>query len=136
MSDISKTEQEIAFQDLLDNGPEILVYYTINSIGGFIWQMNHSMADGRIPECDHAAIDKDIANVRKQQVELIKTLPKYGVSQPLGENDQPTPEYWLWFRWWDSYAKSLSNEEFYILNNLLSDKGDVSKFRPEGNWKK
>lgn len=115
---------------------EISLYFVINECGGFIWRMNHDMADGRIPIESHDAIDKDIAGVRRTQQDAVSLLPKFGVDQPTqGPSRAPTEEYWKWFRWWDSYIKGLSEKEWEELNKKISNKEDYSKYRPQGDWK-
>jgi hypothetical protein len=122
--------------DNLESLDEIGLYFVINECGGFIWRMNHDMADGRIPEEDHAAIDKDIKNVQKTQQKAVALLPKFGVVKPTqGKNEAPTEEYWKWFRWWDSYVKGLSKEEWEELNRKITAKEDYSNYRPQGDWR-
>lgn len=120
----------------LETLDEISLYFVINECGGFIWRMNHDMADGRIPIEHHDAIEKDIKNVRRTQMDAVALLPKFGVAQPTqGENKTPTEEYWKWFRWWDGYIKGLSEEAWKDLNRKITAKEDYSNYRPQGDWK-
>lgn len=114
---------------------EICTYFIINEIGGFIWRMNHDMADGRIESSDHAAIDKDIVTMREIQLHAVKCLTKFGVTPFKDDEKTTTAEYWAWFRWWDAYIKNMPKEQWEELDELISTKKDVSAYRPEGNWK-
>jgi len=40
-------------KEMCEKGPEVMLYFIIDQIGGFSWQMNHDMADGRIPAEHH-----------------------------------------------------------------------------------
>ena len=95
--------------------------------------MQHDMADGRIPEDKHAAIDVDIVRVREIQEYAVSILDKLGFIPAI--EGKPTEEYWKWFRWWDSYIKGLSNEEWQIIDNKIRKEEDVSSYRPQGNWR-
>jgi len=117
---------------------EVMVYCFIDECGGFIWRMEHDMAHpGRIPQEDHAAIDEDIARVRKQQILAVRQLTRFGVEVPLVEGNRPTNDYWLWFRWWDNWKKSMSDEEWREVDAMLSDnmsKNQLHQCRPNGKW--
>lgn len=119
----------------LDEAVEMNLYFIINDCGGFIWRMNHDMSDGRIPKEHWEAIDKDIAKMRVTQEYALSQLPRIGVEHPLLEDKTPSTEYWAWFRWWDSYIKGLSNDQWTELDSKITAKQDVSSYRPEGDWR-
>jgi hypothetical protein len=74
-------------------GGEIHYYFLINECGGFIWRMNHDLADGRIdlptdPEENKkaiASIDEDIKKMREIQTFVVSKLPEVGVEKPVKE---------------------------------------------------
>ena len=116
---------------------EIEVYFIINEIGGFIWRMNHDMADGRIPEKDWPAIDRDIKKMSETQQYAVSITPKFGVVPPYRdpqENKRPSAQYWAWFRWWDGYVRGLPEEEWKILSQKIDKDEDFSSYRPAGAW--
>jgi len=117
---------------IVENGPEIYAYMYIQQLGGAIWRLNHDAADGRIP--DSPKIDRDIAEMRKQQLELIKSLSKYGV-EPLNEDGHPTEQYWKWYHWWNNYIEGLPQIDWQRLDKEMSENIDVSNWRPPGSWK-
>lgn len=121
--------------ELLEKSPEVVVYNTINGIGGFIFYMEHDMADDRIPKEDWPAINAVIAVAREEIKKLVESLTRFGVTTPLNANGRATAEYWQWFRWWDAYAKSLSNAEYDLLQTEITNGADLSKWRPQGDWK-
>lgn len=115
---------------------EVELYFAIDECGSFIWHMNHDMADGRIPEKDHAAIDEDIVRMRKLQVECIEQLPKFGISA-LDENCRATDAYWVWYRKWNAWHKGMSDEAWRAVNaSLKSGVTDdlVAKYRQEAGF--
>ena len=109
------------------------LYFIINNIGGFIWQMNHDMADGRIEEnvalnSEQYAIEYCVMQTRRFGVEIPD--PKDG------EHVERTASYNAWFRWWDSYFQNeLSFEEWDEYQSLQSQGKDVSHYRPQGDWR-
>ena len=133
------TTDEMEFQRLCNSMPEIMLYYTINELGRFIWRMNHDMADGRIPIADHPAIDESLLEAQQKIQIAVDTTARFGVEQPRNAEGVANPGYWKWFRWWDAYAKGLSDEQFQKLNVALETYRHVTdmlkQWRPEGDWK-
>jgi len=94
----------------LTKQPETEMEYwdTIESLGGFAWQMNHDLADGRITD-PKGGIAKDIVDARKISDRLVTELgEKFGVIHPKdcprvesGQEKPPAPEgkiyYWDWY---------------------------------------
>lgn len=123
--------------EIIDVGSEVMVYMHIDHIGGFIWRMNHDMADGRIPIESHRVIDEDIARARPQQVSLVKCLTRFGLEKPVAEDGTPTAEYWAWYRWWNGWHKDMPDEEW---DNIQGDikldmsEKEIARCRPEGSW--
>jgi len=70
----------------------------------------------------------------REQKEAVAHLTRFGLAKPTEDDGRPTPEYWKWYRWWDGYIKSLSEEEFSALEVALDKGVDVSKWRPTGSW--
>jgi hypothetical protein len=129
--------KEEAFCDLLVRGPEVAVYMAINEMGSFMFHMEHDMSHGRIPESSWPAIDADIQRCREQQVALAKSLTRFGLQKPFDENDKPTEEYWKWFRWWNSWHKGMSDEEWRVVNpmiDLTMTPEQIARCRPQGDW--
>ncbi len=121
--------QEDKLVDILENGQEIVIFFMIEQIGAFCFYMNHDMADGRIPEHQHAAIDADIASAQSQQVRLVKSLDRFGASL-VDDQGKPSEEYWKWYRKWKNYTTSLSNDEFERLDKAISNGDDLSDWKP------
>jgi hypothetical protein len=97
--------------------------------------MNHEMSHDRISEKDIPAIEADVVKAAAEVVTMARGLTRFGLVQPLKEDDRPTEEYWKWYRWWNNYVESLSGDEFGKLDKALSDNGDVSCWRPKESWK-
>ena len=127
--------EEKQFQSLCRVCPEIMLYFTINTLGGFIWRMNHDMADYRIPAEDHPAVDKDVRKAQEQIQFAVDHTTRFGISQPRGADGKATPEYWAWFQRWDGYVNSLSEEQFAELNEALTAYtealAEVEKWQPK-----
>ena len=121
--------------EIIDVGPEVVVYMHIETIGGFMWRMNHDMADGRIPPESHQAIDEDIAKVRPQQVRLVECLTRFGLDKPLEDDGIPTDEYWAWDKWWNGWHKGMSDAEWDAIQGdikLGMSEEAIARCRPEG----
>lgn len=120
------------FKQVCEQAPEILLYYTISSLGAFMWKMQHDLADGRIEESELVAKDLILA---QEKIEFaVDQIKRFGVEKPK-DNGRATPEYWAWFRWWDQYAKSLSDEDFRKLDQALTAKENVDAWHPHGDWR-
>ena len=97
--------------EILKKQPETELEYweIIDCLGGFIWQMNHSLAHGRIVDQD-GSIKKEVDRARELSDRLVAELgEKFGVIHPKdcprGENGQdppPAPDgqvhYWDWYK--------------------------------------
>lgn len=117
--------------------PEIYVFMKIESIGAFTWRMEHDMADGRIPEQEHAAIDKDVQRLRGEALELARGLTAYGLVEPL-RDDKPTAEYWAWYSWWKAWLNSHSDDEWRRIEPLIifdMPEHLQQRLRPAGSWR-
>ena len=87
---------------------ELEYWMEIESLGGFIWQMNHDLSHGRIQDPE-GKIDLDIIKCRARQARLVEEIgEKFGVIHPKdcpraksGEEVSPAPEdkvyYWDWY---------------------------------------
>ncbi len=119
--------------------PEILVYYAIDQLGGFIFHMNHDMSHGRIPEASWPAIDADILIARNESKQIVQSLTRFGLEKPTDEEGHPTPEYWKWFQWWNDYSKSMTKDQFAAMEKATDEyvaaAANLAKCRPEGTWK-
>ena len=113
---------------------EVELYVTINSLGGFIWQMNHDLADGRIPESSD--INESLAEAQRKIEFAVEQTKRFGVIQPRSKQGGPTYEYRRWFQWWDSYVNGLSFTACGTLERAINKGEDVSSWRPEGDWRK
>ena len=109
-------------------------YFLIDECGAFIFRMSHEMAHGKIPEESHAAIREDIIGVREVQKFVVDNLMKFGVD-PKSAEDRKDGDYWKWFRFWDNWKKSLSDEDWNTINMLIKNNKSYDKHLPEGTWK-
>ena len=97
---------------------EIYIWSLIEEIGGFTWRMNHDMADGRIPQESHAAIDEDIVRMTEIQKYAVSQLPRFGVANPeMGPEERE--KYFEWYQGWKGLINGLSEAEWQELNSLL-----------------
>ncbi len=100
---------------MLKNHPktELEYWQAIYALGGFIWRMNHDLADGRI-EDPAGGINKDIEKARTCLAGLVAEMRgRFGVIAPqdcpqltteqkmAGEKVVPAPDgteyYWDWY---------------------------------------
>lgn len=123
------------YQIYIETCPEVELYSVINFIGGAIWRINHDMADGRIPREEHASLDKSLSKDRKRLEKAVDQCTRFGVAMPRRSDGCGSDDYWRWFRWWDAWAKALSNEDFAEMGENMSTKRDLTKWRPKGDWR-
>ncbi len=87
---------------------EMEYWMTIESIGGFIWRMNHDMGDGRIESTPE--IEQNLSDAGKIQERLVSEISQFGVIAPkdcprtkIGEEQPKAPKGKTWY--WDWYHK-------------------------------
>jgi len=105
-------QAEKALKDL----NELELYFFIEECGYFCWRMNHDMADGRVPQAEHAKIDADVVKIHARQVEAIKELPRFGVEHPLKDGGGGSDTYWAWYRKWKTWHQSMSDAQWQEVN--------------------
>ncbi|MFA5208640.1 MAG: hypothetical protein WC428_08420 [Candidatus Paceibacterota bacterium] len=113
---------------------ELDSYFFVDECGAFIWRMNHDMADDRIPQESHKAIDEDIVKIRELQKFVVNNLTRFGVD-PESVTDRKNGSYWKWYMFWDTWKKGLSNEDWNEVSMLLQKKKPLDNFLPTGTWK-
>jgi len=116
------------------NMNEIDSYFLIDECGAFMWRMNHEMSHGRIPQESYADVDEDIKNVSELQKFVVDNLTRFGVD-PESANDKKNGDYWKWYRFWDNWKKSLSDEDWETMNQLMKNNEPYDKYLPTGTWK-
>jgi len=84
--EMTRDEADQKTRKQIEEADELGLYFMINEIGGFVWRMNHDMADGRIPEKDWPMIDEEIARLRPLQTFAVSQLTRIGVETPLKED--------------------------------------------------
>ena len=90
------------------NGAEIELYLTINSLGDFIWRMNHDAAHGRFEMTE--SIKEDLEKAQYAIEFAVLNSCRFGIEIPEpkeNEHVQRTESYNKWFRWWNNYFQYL-----------------------------
>lgn len=97
---------------------EYLLYSIINALGGMIWSINHAASHGR----SSGNVDAQLAELREKIGPAVDQAARFGVESPVrsGENGAANESYWTWFRGWDGWVNSLSDEEFKGLDKLIA----------------
>ena len=115
----------------INNLGEVELYFAIDHLGGYIWQCNHDMADGRMPEID-------LLEEQYALEYLVYQTTKFGVELPKpekGKHITPTPSYWAWFRFYDNHFKNvLTKEQWDAFLKAQDNNKDTSEFMPSGHW--
>lgn len=122
--------KEPEFTDLIAKCNELVLYFLIDEMGAFIWRMNHDMSHRRIPKKDHPAIDREIVGVRLKQSLAVEQLVRFEI-KPL-KDGQATEAYWSWYKMWDGWKKSLTDDEWNDLDKALSREltdAEVEKYK-------
>ncbi len=122
----------------VDQAPEILIYFWIETLGDFIHCIHRARTrpSGGDPEMFSAAVQADLDNAFADQKALVEMLKK---RQGFAFADHE--EYKRWYRWWNQWHKySLSNERWEQLNSSLLWDGSQTEetfaaWRPEGDWR-
>jgi len=118
-------------RDRIESAPEIEIYFMVDECGDFIWRMNHSMANGRIPTSAHAEVSHDVANTREVQSLCVEQLPRFGINDAL-DGVQPTAVYWEWYRRWNHWHKNvLTDEQWGEILAAMREGEDLQRFYPE-----
>ena len=80
--------------------------------------------------------DKNDKYVFQAEKELaVEQTSRFGV-QPFEPNSvKPTEQYFKWYKWWKDYIDGMSKEEWDNVRGAIENKEDVSKYRPNGDWK-
>lgn len=121
------------YKDAISKCSEIELFIQIDQLGYMIWRTEHDLADGRI---EYPEWDKNDKYVLQAEIELaVAQTARFGV-QPFEANFKPTPLYYKWYAWWNSYIKDMPEVEWNKVSADLRNKDvDYSKYRPEGDWK-
>ena len=127
-------ELDKKFIDGIAEMPEINCYFLINTIGGVVFHHHHDLSHDRLV----GTTEEDIRGLRIKQSYVVQQLTRFGLEKPCEgpEKDYaPTEDYQNWFEWWHEYCqRTLSNEEWSVLNQKINNKEDISAYRPEGHW--
>ena len=97
----------------LDAGSEIFLWLAIEELGGFLWRMNHDLADGRIDSTP--GIEKDLIKVRDEIEYAVGQLIRFGVEDPKKESEK----YWAWYRMWKDFFDEISDSDIHEISKLL-----------------
>jgi len=132
--DPEKLHSELRKQ--IEGAEESMLYFFINHAGGVSFYVRHDSADGRpwAPSISESMkVEEDMFQIQRHCIEQLKV--RGIITEPVGDDNFPTKEYWKWFRWWHSYVEGLSYEEWRVFETALNAHVDVSKWRPEGDWR-
>jgi len=112
---------------------EIMLYFMINTIGGQLFYFRHDSADGRFTPTTE---DFEIEDAMREVISwCVSQTTRFGLKKPQeGPKNAGTPEYWAWFRYWDSYVKGLSQEDWQKLDKACSSGEDLTDYRPADKW--
>lgn len=112
---------------------EVMTYFLIDECGAFTWRMGHDMANGRIPQESHEAIQQDITNVRELQQFAVDNLTRFDVD-PESAKDRENGAYWKWYHFWDDWKKGLSAEDWDKVSQLMKKEESIEEYLPALKW--
>ena len=121
----------------LDDLHEIDVWKKIETIGGSLFWANHDAGDGRI---ELSQRDKEKMEDMQYVLEyLVYYTRKFGVtfnSEPkIGEHIQRSDDYNEWYRFWNDYVQSWTDEQMNDFIKRRQRGQDFSDLLPKTNWK-
>lgn len=135
---MSKTVQK-PFAETVKELREIELYFVIEQLGGLQWRIRHdsyrNSARGLINQSQIDADDKALVELGERLETAVEQTKRFGVEEPFNENRGGSETYFKWYRWWDAYAKGLSDEEFRAVDAAMFAKEDISSYRPQGDWR-
>jgi len=123
---------KILKQDNIEQAPEILVYFWIETLGDFI----HCMRRAHRLHVASEEVLQDAAAAREDQeclVELLKSRKGFAFADHA--------DYMRWYRWWNHWHKiTLTEDQWRKLDRLLKWDGTqteetYAEWRPEGDWR-
>ena len=115
----------------IDKFNEVISYFFIDTIGGFIWRTNHDAGHGRLtitPE-----LQAELTDLSEQQQYCVSQLSKFGVD-PESAKNRPEGDYWKWFKHWNDWHHGMSDEEWYELDGKMGKEEDITEFLPKHKW--
>ena len=120
-------------KQILDSD-EVMIYFMSDGCGSFIWRMARDMSHGRLPADSISDITEDIENIRELQKFAIDSLTRFGINI---DNlvDDGNSEYWKWYRFWDNWKKGLSDEDWNIVNGLMTKEESIKDYLPTNTWR-
>lgn len=122
--------------DLLEQCKEYEVWSYIQDCGGYIWRMNHDLADNR-PWAKNVDINK-LIEAQYELEYLVYYTRKFGVtfdSEPkAGKHIECSESYNKWFQFWNNHFNNMSSKEFDAMNLAIENKEDLTKFLPKTKW--
>jgi len=129
---VDQIERFTKFKETVSGFSELELFVLIDQLGYIIWRTEHDLADQRI---DYPEWDKNDKYVLQAEIELaVDQTVRFGVQPFVPESLTPSPMYFKWIRWWKGYVESMPKEEWDKMSLDLNNKGDLSKYRPQGKW--
>lgn len=126
---------ENALKDLVENGPEIAVFILIYGFWTNVIISSRGMDDPDLPKDIWERTQRSNFQAMAQTYELIRSLTKYGLQEPISKGGDLSFEFWKWWRWWRAYYMKMTQEDLRLLTEAIDKKESVSSFRPIGHWK-
>jgi len=126
--------------EILKSGSEYGVYGIIDVLDRFIHNVKHaSQLNHEIGMPMPIEVADDMIRAQYALEFAVMQSRRFGVEIPdpkPGEHVDRTDSYKAWYEWWDTYIqRDMTSEQWGELNALLETGGDLSKFRPSGDWK-
>lgn len=118
-------------KQLLDVASEIFLWLYIEECGGFLWRMNHDLADGRIESTP--GIENDLIKIQENIVYAVGQLVRFGLKDPMGnESKEGRDIYWQWYQWWKKHIDTLSSTDLKEIGERLNKdvKDPCIEYRP------
>lgn len=95
---------------------EIYLWSAIEQLGGFVWRMEHDLADGRIQSTP--GIEADIMKMREYSAFAVSQLYRFGIQDPK-ESKEAQDRYWKWYHAWKDYFQKVSDEDLRKIEDML-----------------
>lgn len=111
---------------------ELMLFLTIDGIGGIKWREAHDYYDGRM-EMSETDFNENQEYYGSLLKECVNVLSRFGVT-PGSETDRANGDYWKWYNHWKKWMNEMSDEEWEKFNRTLSKKEPVDELLPKTKW--
>ncbi len=130
-----KTEFEEKIKQMHEDATsmsEVILFLTIDSLGGIKWRESHDYYDGRL-EMNETDFNENQEYYTALLKECVAVLSRFNVT-PGSESDRENGDYWKWYNHWKKWMSDMSKEEWKVFNQKMGRKESIDDLLPQKKW--